>query len=452
MAFRQYIGARYVPKFDGTWDATKNYEPLTIVEDSNGNSYTSKKDVPAGTQLSDREYWALTSSFSGAIEQLRRDVNDVQEDVGGLQSDVGGLQSDVEQIEQQIAAGVERKYIFIGDSYQAGTTSGGTITGFAEYVRQYLGLTAGVNFFEKSRDGAGFINTPKFDTLYAELLSEMPADFDKSTITDIVFCGGWNDIPHIGWSLAAAVENLVNQCKIDFPNATVHVGVNAYATDSNQSIRNKCILIPQVEFFWHQSKNISRIKDLNRVLSAAVGVMDTGGYGLHPLTAGQKMLAVALISHLMGGSVTYGHADASENGTNKANTTMASGVSVQSGQNFSVYENKRDGMYTMIMLGAGFNVNGISSWEDIHICTLSSNLGHGMGKDYTFTPVCGNIQYNEGSGKKYATFNGYVWLKGNEIHLTTYALNGSFTNFVNGSTVNGIFIYNARLQAPMDWC
>ena len=71
MAYRQYIGARYVPLYAGHWDSTRNYEPLTIVDDANGNSYTSKKDVPAGTALSNTDYWVQTSSFSGATCKQR---------------------------------------------------------------------------------------------------------------------------------------------------------------------------------------------------------------------------------------------------------------------------------------------------------------------------------------------------------------------------------------------
>ena len=48
MANRQYIGARYVPKFADPveWNSALSYEALTIVTHL-GNSFTSKKPVPA---------------------------------------------------------------------------------------------------------------------------------------------------------------------------------------------------------------------------------------------------------------------------------------------------------------------------------------------------------------------------------------------------------------------
>jgi hypothetical protein len=81
---REYVGARYVPKFMGEWSATTEYEPLCIVDDGLGTSYTSKKPVPAGTPLTDTEYWAVTGSTSGAIVSLQNRVSALEGDVSVL--------------------------------------------------------------------------------------------------------------------------------------------------------------------------------------------------------------------------------------------------------------------------------------------------------------------------------------------------------------------------------
>lgn len=75
MAVTQYIGARYVPLFADPiqWDSTKTYEPLTIVYNG-GNSYTSKQYVPAGIQINNEAYWALTGNYNAQIEQYRAEV------------------------------------------------------------------------------------------------------------------------------------------------------------------------------------------------------------------------------------------------------------------------------------------------------------------------------------------------------------------------------------------
>lgn len=75
MAVTQYVGARYVPLFAEPleWDKNTAYEPLTIVY-NNGNSYTSRQYVPAGTEIDNETYWALTGNYNAQIEQYRAEV------------------------------------------------------------------------------------------------------------------------------------------------------------------------------------------------------------------------------------------------------------------------------------------------------------------------------------------------------------------------------------------
>lgn len=82
MATRQYIGARYVPKFfdDGhggsQWKDNIPYEALVIVTNL-GNSYTSKKPVPIGVQITDTNYWVLTGSYNAQVEEYREQVEEL---------------------------------------------------------------------------------------------------------------------------------------------------------------------------------------------------------------------------------------------------------------------------------------------------------------------------------------------------------------------------------------
>ena len=85
----QYIGARYVPIFANPieWDNTKEYEPLTIVTHE-GNSYTSMQTVPAGIDISNSQFWALTGNFNAQVEQYRTEVEQVKEDVVNNTTDI----------------------------------------------------------------------------------------------------------------------------------------------------------------------------------------------------------------------------------------------------------------------------------------------------------------------------------------------------------------------------
>lgn len=55
------------------WDSSKTYEPLTIVYHQ-GNSYTSRQSVPAGVNITDTTYWALTGNYNAQIEQYRKET------------------------------------------------------------------------------------------------------------------------------------------------------------------------------------------------------------------------------------------------------------------------------------------------------------------------------------------------------------------------------------------
>lgn len=72
---RQYIGARYVPLFadPAEWDNQRTYEPLTIVI-HNGNSYTSRQYVPAGINITDTDFWALTGNYNAQVEIYRQET------------------------------------------------------------------------------------------------------------------------------------------------------------------------------------------------------------------------------------------------------------------------------------------------------------------------------------------------------------------------------------------
>lgn len=76
MANRQYIGARYVPKFATPveWNEALSYEALTIVTHL-GNSFTSKKPVPAGVDIGNAEYWVNTGNYNEQVESYRAETN-----------------------------------------------------------------------------------------------------------------------------------------------------------------------------------------------------------------------------------------------------------------------------------------------------------------------------------------------------------------------------------------
>lgn len=75
---------------EGTYNKDKKYEPISLVIDEETNkSYISRKEVPAGTQINNREYWQPVAS-SGIIDNgviiLNRKNNDGQIPIYDLKS------------------------------------------------------------------------------------------------------------------------------------------------------------------------------------------------------------------------------------------------------------------------------------------------------------------------------------------------------------------------------
>lgn len=57
-----YYGERYVPQHEGEWDTAKTYDRLSIVTVTTGDNvdaYISRVPVPAGTPITDNNFWAL---------------------------------------------------------------------------------------------------------------------------------------------------------------------------------------------------------------------------------------------------------------------------------------------------------------------------------------------------------------------------------------------------------
>lgn len=98
--YNTYVGARYVPIFDGDWDNTKNYEPLVIVS-YQGDSYTSKTYVPSGAAITNQTYWAKTGNYNAQVEQLSNHVVQLDNKVNEFEYDISDFREAIEGYDEQ---------------------------------------------------------------------------------------------------------------------------------------------------------------------------------------------------------------------------------------------------------------------------------------------------------------------------------------------------------------
>lgn len=78
-----YVGARYVPKYEGEFVTSNSYEPLSIVSVPGSETlYLSIIPVPANSSITDRQYWVpYTVGGAGDTAELEEQVHQLSQQV-----------------------------------------------------------------------------------------------------------------------------------------------------------------------------------------------------------------------------------------------------------------------------------------------------------------------------------------------------------------------------------
>ena len=206
MATRQYIGARYVPKFytnsvdaSTQWEANVVYDPLIYVTLINGHMYISKKQVPAtiGTPAENTEYWLDIGSYNGFIDNLQAQIDLINN-------------TTIPALEKS----TERNIIVIGNSF---VNSGVADELVADFDASYEYLGSGIGFTQYSG------HTDTFESKLDAAIID--SSFDNDDITDILFVSAMGDTISLEESEASFTTNLPltlasieTKIKTNFPN------------------------------------------------------------------------------------------------------------------------------------------------------------------------------------------------------------------------------------------
>lgn len=204
---REYIGSRYVPKFMGVYDATQVYEALCVVDNGQGTSYITRKPTPAGTPLTDSDYWFIYGASSGAIINLQDQIDDMND--GTVP---GSLQNQINTIDSKIT----RNILILGNSY--------VDRGCAAKLRAMFN-----NSVAFTGSGTGFLTYNGHTTdVFEALLTQAAASsgVDNDSITDIIFVSAMGDtrarsergLTAFENELTAAITACVNTINANFIN------------------------------------------------------------------------------------------------------------------------------------------------------------------------------------------------------------------------------------------
>ena len=96
-----YVGARYIPRIMGEYNNETAYEALDIVT-SGGVGYISRQPVPAGTAVTNKEYWAMWGSGNAAIDALTQRVSTNENDISALETGLQQTNQNLQKTNQNL--------------------------------------------------------------------------------------------------------------------------------------------------------------------------------------------------------------------------------------------------------------------------------------------------------------------------------------------------------------
>lgn len=233
MAIRQYIGARYMPKFVGVYDNTTEYEALSVVDNGMGTNYISRIPTPAGTPLTNTTYWLIYGSSNGAILDLQGRMTTAEGDIDDLQGRMTTAEGDIDSLESDVALLNYRKFIIIGDSY--GLELDNNSKTYIDHFKSNLGLNDD-QLYSNCVGGASFYgvdNDHKFATLLANVSVSNPSE-----ITDIIVECGANDLSNSAGATLSGMTDFSTYAKSHFPNAKLWIfGCGLIMTEAKETNR-----------------------------------------------------------------------------------------------------------------------------------------------------------------------------------------------------------------------
>ena len=340
---RQYVGARYVPIVTGEWDINLAYENLSIVT-HNQNSYTSKKPVPAGIEISNTEYWTNTGSFNAYINELTNKLNNemseretadtnlenkINSEITGRETAVAELENKInseitgretvdtelenkikEEITARETANAElenkiysiyprsKQILLFGDSYMAGTG------GINLIVEQTIEELTQWDVTTYAHGGSGYIHVNDGIRAYELVEQAINEITNKNLITDVVFAFSCvNDMAEYGTdkfnydNIFNALKNINTLLIANFKNANIHIAPALWINKSYNFDYTTLALwekMASLNLGWHYAEG-----SINwLMLTDDVNYSDN----LHPNNKGYQLIADRLINLIRGGN------------------------------------------------------------------------------------------------------------------------------------------------------
>ena len=293
MSVRRYVGARYIPRFMGVYDVTQIYDALDIVDNGSGTSYIARKTVPAGTALTNTEYWAVYGAASGAIYDLQTRVGDIENDLPLLDGRIDALE------DNYMPDMKDRVFLFLGDSYDVTT----------DYFSDMASYIKCKSYTKRSETGAGFFkqDPDRQHLMYINIISTGSplTDEEKETVTDVVFVVAvGNDDANSISDLSNAIIDIDTYLRANLINLrNIHLYPVGWASRDG-SIQER--MRRNMSMYSHLAGRLGwKYIDCTRIMKSASYTTTGDSLGYHPTATGGTYMAQCVSLAILTGSCDW---------------------------------------------------------------------------------------------------------------------------------------------------
>lgn len=378
----------------------------------------------------------------------------------------------------------KKRYLLIGDSYGQGARSQVGIKGWAPLFKEKMGLhdddciintLGGTGFCNgASKSGEGIIVDEGIDaskeyrfidllystatmteiggTRYLSVSETFPVE-NPETITDIVVCGGYNDMNYNNSEIALAINDFVVKAKELYPNALVSIGMVGCSGKTNEALITQKLAVNSLAGYagvlsssnsvYRYLNNVEYVLKLNPVYMYEEGLSD----GIHPTSFGYKALANAVTKAVMGG-FTAGYA------SHSALLKAASGITLLDNPyctvkiNNAITEIYGDALSFVFENQYNLNANDLIELAEFDPSTsLITGTRHdpenGVYNRTGFVSVTGHFQeYDSG---KFHMFVGKAGVVNGKIYLIPIVLNSENSSYATNIPIRNLQIHQLHI-------
>ena len=321
--------------------------------------------------------------------------------------------------------------ITIGDSYGRGEGGGvaDKYTPWTSLIKQYLGLTDGINYWTRSMSGAGFSvveQSKKFEQILSDL-GETMTEIERNSVGKILVAGGYNDSKN---KAAEKLTPFFSVARSKFPNAIVYIACIGWSTERQAA----------TDIFNNSVKTYTEAAGMNGGVYIVNSQYSLHNYtwfdddGIHPNNEGQKHIARVLASGLLYGSCNNKYALAKISITPNASICDTCDITgycaIENGttslffdSNKKIVFNHQINTNTTLLIGT-LNCDLINAMQDTGYCSISAIAYCTYDTNKHFNPVV------------------HFWLARKNLYMTIINTSSDESSFKNLGTLGTM---NVRL-------